>query len=324
MRRPSAAKFLRGLILLVGTLPATGRAQPSLPPGVVAQLNQAIGQRVEATAVLATQSTVSRIGLGWTVNDADGAIYKVPWKFELHDARPLGESGLKWTPVLEGGAGYGSFVNHFNQSVLAGNESRYQTGAVSFGAGPRFYFGDSGFSLLPAFDLLYAYTDNDFTANTLLGQIVAADGRYVNWQAQTLSLVPSFEARYQNTFERWTPEVTSSFVYFATRPITSSTSALNFISSSMAWANKVDLDYQTPWAAWSCPFHVGVNYTFTELYGGLRESLGTTHYSQADARVTLDLLGKVWKIHTVGLSGGYFWCAAFKGYSIGLEGSMKF
>jgi len=40
--------------------------------------------------------------------------------------------------------------------------------------------------------------------------------------------------------------------------------------------------------------------------------------------VTLDVLGKLWKVKNVGLSGGYFWCGAFSGYSIGLEGSVKF
>jgi hypothetical protein len=324
--RLSSAAGLAGLLVALVALPAgMARAQvPPLPSGVVQQLNQTIGQRVEATAVLATQSAVSRIGLGWSLNDADGVIYKIPWKFELHDARPLGDSDLKWTPVLEGGAGYANFVNHFNQSVLDGNESDYQTGAVSFGAGPRFYFGDSGFSVLPAFDLLYAYTDNDFTGNTLLGQIVVADGRYVNWSVQTLSLVPSFEARYRQTFARWTPEVTSTFVYFATRPITSSTDVLSFTSSSAAWTTKVDLDYLTPWELLHCPLHVGGNYMFTALYGGLREAMGTDHYSQADGRITLDLLGKVWKVHDVGLSGGYFWCDAFAGYSVGIEGSLKF
>lgn len=94
--RLSSAAGLVGLLVPLCALPA-GKAHaqvPPLPSGVVQQLDQAIGQRVEATAVLATQSAVSRIGLGWTLNDANGAIYKIPWKFDLHDARSLGDSGL--------------------------------------------------------------------------------------------------------------------------------------------------------------------------------------------------------------------------------------
>ena len=35
--------------------------------------------------------------------------------------------------------------------ALAGNESDFRTVALGLGVGPRFYFGDSGFSVLPAF-----------------------------------------------------------------------------------------------------------------------------------------------------------------------------
>jgi hypothetical protein len=211
------------LLLFVGW---TTRAQ--VPLGTVPQLDTAIGQRVEATAVLGTQSIASRAGLGWSLNGADGSIFKIPWETELQDPQPLGNSSLLWAPVFEGGVGYGWFANHFNNHTLAGNESDFSTVALSLGVGPRVYFGDSGFSVLPAFSLLYAYTENDFDAHNALGQQVVDDGRYVNWNVQTISLVPSFEFQYKKTFGRWTPKVTSAFAYFNTQPISRSTDALSF------------------------------------------------------------------------------------------------
>jgi hypothetical protein len=299
-------------------------AWAQVPPGAVQQLDTAIGQRVEATAVLGTQSIASRAGLGWSLNGADGSIFKIPWETELQDPQSLGDSGLLWAPVFEGGVGYGGFVNHFNNNVLAGNESDFNTVALSLGVGPRFYYSDSGFSVLPAFSLLYAYTDNDFDANNALGQQVVADGRYVNWNVQTISLVPSFEFQYKKTFGRWTPKVTSAFAYYNTQPISRSTDALSFRSDSKVWANKFDLDYLTAWKVHDCPVHFGGDIGRTDLYQGLRGALGTDHYYESDGRVTLDVLGKLWKVKSFGLSGGYFWCGAFNGYSIGLEGSMKF
>ena len=299
-------------------------AWAQVPPGAVQQLDTAIGQRVEATAVLGTQSIASRAGLGWSLNGADGSIFKIPWETELQDPQLLGDSGLLWAPVFEGGVGYGGFVNHFNNNVLAGNESDFSTVALSLGVGPRFYFGDSGFSVLPAFSLLYAYTDNDFDANNALGQQVAADGRYVNWNVQTLSLVPSFEFQYKKTFGRWTPKFTSAFAYYNTQPISRSTDALSFRSDSTVWANKLDLDYLTAWKLLDCPVHFGGDVSRTDLYQGLQGALGTDHYYETDGRVTFDVLGRLWKVKSVGLSGGYFWCGAFNGYSVGLEGSMKF
>jgi hypothetical protein len=319
-RRTGRLRFRSAFVLLL--MGWAARAQ--VPPEAVEQLDTAIGQRVEATAVFGTQSIASRAGLGWSLNGADGAIYKLPWSFELRDPAPLGGSGVRWTPVIDGGLGYGSFVNKFNNNVLAGNESDFQTVALALSLGPRFYFGDSGFSVLPAFGLLYAYTENDFHANTPLGQQIVDDGRYVNWNVQTISLMPSFELRYNKTFGRWMPKFTSAFAYYNTQPITRSTDALSFRSDSKIWANKFDLDYLTAWKVFDCPMHFGGDIGRTDLYQGLKGALGTDHYYQTDGRVTLDTLGRLWKVKYVGLSGGYFWCGAFSGYSIGLEGSVKF
>jgi hypothetical protein len=308
--------------LLFSLVGLAARAQ--LPPGAVEQLDTAIGQRVEATAVFGTQSIASRAGLGWSLNGADGTIFKIPWEAELQDPRPLGDGALLWTPVFEGGVGYGRFVNNFNDNVLVGNESDFETVALSLGGGPRFFFGDSGFSVRPGFSLLYAYTQNNFDANNALGQAVVDDGRYVNWNVQTISLVPSFEFRYKKTFGRWTPKFTSAFAYYNTRPLSRSTDALSFRSDSKIWANKFDLDYLTAWQWLDCPMHFGGDIGRTDLYQGLQGALGTDHFYQTDGRITFDVLGRVWKVKYVGLTGGYFWCSAFRGYSIGLEGSVNF
>jgi len=320
--RKTVATLTLGGALLLSFAERTARAQ--IPSGALQQLDTAIGQRVEATAVFGTQSIASRAGLGWTLDDATGQIYKIPWKAELQDPGPVGDQGLLWAPVFEGGIGYGGFVNHFNNSVLAGNQSDYDTVALSLGGGPRIYFGDTGFSVLPAFDLLYAYTDNDFEANTQAGQAVAANGQYVNWQVHTLSLVPSFELQFKKTYGRWLPKFTSDFAYYNTRPVYRSTDALSFRSASMLWANKFDLDYVTPWKVLECPVHIGGDISRTDLYEGLQAALDTDHYYQTDGRVTLDVLGRVWKVDTFGLTAGYFWCSAFSGFSVGIECSLKF
>ncbi len=80
VRREIGLSPVRGAFLL---LFAGWTAWAQVPPGAVQQLDTAIGQRVEATAVLGTQSIVSRAGLGWSLNNADGSIYKIPWSFEL-------------------------------------------------------------------------------------------------------------------------------------------------------------------------------------------------------------------------------------------------
>jgi hypothetical protein len=340
--RPALVAICAAFLFLLAALSAHAQL---LPPGALGQLDDAIGQRVEATAIIGTQNVASRAGLGWTLNNASGSIYKIPWETEMRQPRPLNSSNeiwaplferppgdtnfnigsyLRWAPVFEGGIGYAQFADDFNTSVLAGNQSDYYTFALALGLGPRLYFGNSGFSILPSFSVLYAYTQNDFRANTPAGKLVVANGQFVNWNVNTISLVPQFEFQYKKTFGRWTPLFSSTFAYFNTRPITRSTEALSFRSQSEAWANKVDLDYLTRLKPVSFPMHLGADFIRTDLYDGLRNALDTSYYYQTDGRITFDILGRIWKVKSVGVTGGYFWCSAFHGYSIGLQGSMQF
>src|SRR6476469_1976668 len=73
----------------------------TLPPGARDQLNEVVGNRVEATAVLGTQSSASGGGYGWKINNADGRIIKIPWKFEVQDPHPLLGEDVQWTPVVQ-------------------------------------------------------------------------------------------------------------------------------------------------------------------------------------------------------------------------------
>ena len=82
---PRLSAVVALLMLLAGPL-----ARGQVTPGEIEQLDQVVGQRVEATAVLGTQSIASRSGLGWTLNDANGDIYKIPWKFESVGAAAIG------------------------------------------------------------------------------------------------------------------------------------------------------------------------------------------------------------------------------------------
>lgn len=320
--KPAAARVAGISLVLSAALP--GFAQLTITATDEEQLDTAIGQRVEATAVFGTQSIASRTGLGWKLNGANGQIYKIPWAAELRDPTPVGDDGLLWTPVFEGGVGYGKFVNDFNSNPLSGNESDFQTAALSLGVGPRIYFGGSGFSVLPAVSLLYAYTQNNFEPHTPLGQQIVDDGRFVNWNVDTITLAPAFDFQYKKTFGQWTPAFNSDYGYFGTLPIYRSTDSLSFRSSSQVWANKGDLDYETPWRIDGFPVHFGGDLGRTDLFQGLRVALGTDHYYQTDLRMTFDMVGRLWVVSSVGIEGGYFWCDAFTGYSIGLVGSLKF
>jgi hypothetical protein len=304
--------------------PAAAQPEPSLAD-VRNQLDQVVGNRVEATVLLGGQQLPQGGLFGWQFNDVDARILKYPWSTELGGRRPLDVGGLEWTPVLLGSIGAGHFANHFADGPLAGNSSTYDTYSVGLGAGPRIWLLPE-LSVLPSFNLLYAYTENDFDAGTDPGRGAeqAADGHLVNWHTHTLTFIPSVELRYRQSFGPVTATLTSTFTYFATIPIARSTEAYSFTSDSQVWNNRVDLGVVTPWSIARWPILVGGFVQRAELWGGLRQSLKADHVYAAGGHVALDPGGRLWKVSEIGVAGSYFWTGSFSGWTLGLDWTVTF
>jgi hypothetical protein len=328
-RRPFRPWLPVPLALVVCLCLVGGVRHAAAPPGPSLQdardqLDQVVGNRVEATAVLGGQ--VPQGGLfGWSFNDVAAGVLKYPWGLELGAPRPLGTGGLTWTPVLLGSVGAAYFTNHFRNGPLDGNESTYTTYSLGAGGGPRIGLLPD-LSVLPSLSLLYAYTENDFDAGTDRGRGVeqAVDGRLVNWHAHTLTFIPSLELRYRPTFGPVTLALTSTYSYFATIPIARSTDAYSFTSDSQVWSNRVEVDVVTPWAIAGWPLVVGGFFNRGELFGGLRDSLKTDHFYATGTRVALDPKGRLWKLTRIGLAGSYFWSDSFSGWTLGIDWAVVF
>jgi hypothetical protein len=328
LRRPSSRPRLPVLLALVLCLIGPAR-QPAAQPAptledVKSQLDQVVGNRAEATAIVGGQ--IPQGGLfGWSFNDVDAGVLKYPWGVELGAPRSLGVGGLAWTPVLLGSVGFAYFTNRFHDGPLEGNESTYTTYSLGLGGGPRIGLLPD-LSILPSFSLLYAYTENDFDAGTDLGQRVeqSVNGRLVNWHTHTLTFIPSFELRYRPTFGPVTLTLASSYSYFATIPVARSTDAYSFTSESQIWSNRIDVDVVTPWAIAGWPLVVGGFFNRGELFGGLRQSLKSDHFYATGAHVSLDPKGRLWKVTRIGVAGSYFWSDSFSGWTLGLDWDVIF
>jgi hypothetical protein len=304
--------------------PVAAQPEPSLAD-VRNQLDQVVGNRVEATVLLGGQQLPQGGLFGWQFNDVDARILKYPWSTELGGRRPLDVGGLEWTPVLLGSIGAGHFANHFADGPLAGNTSTYDTYSVGLGAGPRIWLLPE-LSVLLSFNLLYAYTENDFDAGTDPGRGAeqAVDGHLVNWHTHTLTFIPSVELRYRQSFGPVTATLTSNLTYFATIPIARSTEAYSFTSDSQVWNNRVDLGVATPWSIARWPILVGGFFERAELWGGLRQSLKADHVYAVGGHAALDPGGRLWKVSEIGVAGSYFWSGSFSGWTLGLDWAVTF
>ena len=131
------------------------------------------------------------------VTDTDLSITRVTGRGHAGPKRPLGDTGILWSPIIEGGIGYGTFNNHFDDGPLDGNKSTVTSLAVFLGGGVRFTLWED-WSLAPTFGIIYAHTENDFDARNEAGQNVlrlagAQVNDLINWSADTITLVPGME-----------------------------------------------------------------------------------------------------------------------------------
>jgi Solitary outer membrane autotransporter beta-barrel domain len=327
---PHGSLSLTCAVLAFSLTAGVARAQ-ILPPGAREQLDNLVGSRVETFAVLDTQSGASGGTYASKVNDTDLAITRVTGRGDVAAKKPLGDTGILWSPVIEGGVGYGTFENHFpNSVVLAGNESTVESLAVFFGGGVRFTVWDH-VSFAPTFGVIYAHTENDFEARNDAGQEVvrlanSSDDikNIVNWSADTFTLVPGIEVRYRRLFGLIQLTLKSMFKYFHTEPIERSTTALSFESSSEWWFNEVDVEWRMPLYLWGRQLRTGAYISRSDLFGGLEDSFNTGHFYQAGGRFVIDVQGLLWKLEYVGVGAGYFWSETFSGWTIGAEISFAF
>jgi hypothetical protein len=316
------------VVLLLGLLAGAGEVAAQPTPSLAeirGQLDQVVGGRVEAAAILGGQEAPQGGLFRWGFNDVDASVLKYPWSVDLGEARRLGSGGLTYVPVLLGSAGTASFVNHFSEGPLAGSESTYRTYSAGLGAGPRIALVPD-LSVLPAVSLLYAYTENDFDAGSdrTPATEAAIEGRLVNWHTHTLTFIPSLELRYRPTFGPLTLGLTSSYAYFRTVPIARSTKAYSFDSESQTWSNRADVELRTPWAIAGWPVLLGGFLNRIETFGGISETVKADHVYATGGHVGLDPGGRLWMVKRVGLAGSYFWTRAFSGWTFGIELDLTF
>ena len=301
----------------------TSLAAGQVTPGELDQLNQAIGQRVESTVILATANSLTTGAYTWNLDNTDVDITNLTWEFDIGDKHPIGQTGLQYMWSSEGGAGFANYRDQFVTGPLVANEERFQSYPIGESIGPRIFFTDD-ISVLTEAGLIYGYTVNEFDAVTIPGQIVVDDS-LVNWHAQTLTFTPSIQLQYERTFFGVLHvRARSNFAYYVTGPIERSTDAWSFRSSSEVWDNGIDLDYNTGIRLLGCEMHLGSSISRTDLFDGIETALDTSHYYNIAGRLMFDTSGKLWILSQLGLGTSYTWGEGFRGYDFGVVLGISF
>ena len=313
-------------LLLVVLLPAAACAQSALPPQAIEQLQQVVGNRIEAVSILGGDyAAAGGIYSFRGGNIADLSISKLGGGGAVASPKPLGLGSLQWTPVLQGNLGMVSAENTFKTGYLAGNRMTYDTLAIAAGGGMAIYFTEH-LSVSPTISGMYGRVENKFTPQTANGNLVAnaGNGTLVNWTLDTWSVVPGLDMDYEWVWGRTTFELSSRYTFFHTESFESSSPILGVKGNSTTWENKLEADVPLGLKVFGRELHTGGFFSRTEVFGDAAHGLNTDYFYTVNGRLVFDFLGKLWKLKWLGVGASYFWGHEFNGWSAGLDMQFKF
>ncbi len=304
-------------------------AYAQLPPSARSLYTGTISSRVEAMTILGGDYGVGggTFSKSSRDNNADISVSKFGGEGDIGAPRQLGTLDIGWQPQLQGSMGYLSANNNFHNFVNGGDSSDYNTFAIQFGGGARFWFNDN-FSIAPTVMGMYGHTENHYKGLSVFGRANEAQATregLINWNADTWTIRPSLNLQYQYVWKRTIFTLSTEPTYYYTESFNSSSSYVDISGSSWAWENKIDIDVPLGVELFGHELRTGGFFSRTELYDGLEEGFKTDAIYEAHGRIVLDFLGELWKVQWIGLGVSHIWGGDnFTGWSFGADVAFRF
>jgi len=302
-------------------------AHAQFTPGEVNEIKSITSSRVEALDILGGD-----YGVDGASYNSDNNVRLSSSKFggvgDLGDPRPLGETGIAWQPRLQGSMGYLTSRKSYESSApeqLQGAHNEYDTFAVEFGGGARFWFNNQ-LSLAPTLSGMYGHTSDSFTGGSFTTPQLreATQAGLIDWHADTWTLQPAAELAYVFTWRRTIFSLTSDGTYFHTESFHASNPNISINGNSEMWQNKVDVDVPLGVQIFNHELRTGGYFSRSEFYGDLADGLNSDHMYEIHGRLGMDFLGQLWKCQWIGVGFSYLWGSNFNGVSYGLDVAFRF
>ena len=327
LSRPRVAAVLTAGLAL--TILAPARVQSQALDELQSQYNNVVGSRVETLTIFGGDYGLSG-GNYRSYRQPDGkaeiAVSKFGGYGDIGDPQPIGDTGIAWQPRLQGSMGTVDSKKVYNSGELEGDTTKYNTFAIQFGGGGRFWFNDH-LSVAPTIMGMYGHTENEYDARSAFGKAnynEADQLGLINWSADTWTVRPAGNIQYVYTWHRTIFTLASDYTYFHTESFQTSTSNLKINGDSESWKNMIDVDIPLGKELWGHELRTGGYFSRTELYDGLKTGTGTDHLYEIHGRLVLDFLGNLWKVQWIGIGYSYLWGGSINGYSIGADIAFRF
>lgn len=329
MRFPSLCQIAIQLVLVVlsGSMTAASAVDPAAMASFIRDFSRLTVARSETLAIMGGDDGISGGSYKFYADDSTLSITKFGGKGAIGKPQQTGAAGITWQPLLGGTIGYISGTNEFRLTpMLTGNKETFFTVAAGGDAGVKVSLTEE-VSIAPTVGLLYSYSGSSFSPRTPLASELKQQyaKQLFDWDAQTISFVPTIEATYEKTFAKdWKLSLSSRYAWFKTWEIATSSRYLDGDGNSSSWENKVDLDLRLPLKIFGFPLHTG-GYVSVDLVGGdFREVIQTNAIYTFNSRFVLGDLDGLLKLDWLGLGLSYIKANTFYGYSVGLDARLKF
>lgn len=297
----------------------------AVTPEEASKISTAFGNRVEAATILGGNDSASGGVYDFSANKANINIFKIAGHGDVTAPMSLGESGLSWNPILGGSIGYIQCESNLNFAPYIGNRIQNHSFFSSLGGGGRLWFTKE-LSTSASATLLYTHFTNTITSQT--SGIPAAADSLLDWNADTITAIPSVDIRYRIGLTKDLQlEFTSLYSHFATWQIDNSSPDLNVSGASDTWANKLDLDQRLPWKLLGYNLHTGGFFSVMNLFGSAADGFDASAIYTGNIRLVVgDIPGiwKAWFVNWLGLGASYFWAGSFSGWSYGADVKFVF
>jgi hypothetical protein len=325
--RPRSATVLTVGLALVILAPTA--VQSETLEQLQSMFNNTVGSRVEALTIFGGDYGLSG-GSFHSFRSPDGkteiSLNKFGGAGDIGDPKPIGETGIGFQPRLQGSMGYAETKKVFTSGDLRGDVNKYDTFAIQFGGGGRFWFNDH-LSLAPTLMGMYGHTKNNYTANNPDSIAIAPEANrtgLINWNANTWTVRPAVDVQYVFTWHRTIFTLSSDFTYYHTESFQSSTSLLKINGDSEVVQNMLDVDIPLGKMLWGHELRTGGFVSRQQFFDCLKSGTGTDHLYEVHPRLVLDFLGELWKVQWIGIGYSYMWGGPINGWSIGADIAFRF
>jgi hypothetical protein len=311
--------------LLMGLLPHCAQCQTV--PAPTDAIRTIIGNRVQALTILGGDFGLSGGDYGFSGRNAmELDVSKFGGSGDVGDARKLGDLNIAWQPRLQGSMGYVDAKGGTNSGPLKGGTNEFRTFAIEFGIGARFWLTDH-FSLAPTLTAMYGHASNEYTPTSAVLQADVARASQlglIGWNEATWTVRPALNIQYVLTWDRTIFTLSSDPTFFHTESFGSSNKR-NFVNAnSGSLADTVDVDIPLGRQLYGHELRTGGYFSRTDLFGDLKDGLGTQHLYEAHGRLVLDFLNQFWKVQWMGIGGSYLWGSNFTGWTAGADVAFRF